>query len=117
MVGEEQEDHKKSLCQTQMRPEWLCDWIAANIQRLTEMDYTTMDYGGIFYERIGEIVVLLDGEEKAVFNLGAMLSELPKGDPWGFTIRELRKERFGKWKERTIKERLEAGLLVVNPTE
>ncbi|KAJ6520298.1 hypothetical protein C8R45DRAFT_954685 [Mycena sanguinolenta] len=105
----------ENLRRTQMRPEWLCDWIAENIRRLTEMDYKTMDYGGIFYERIGEIVVLLDGEEKAAFKLGKMLSELPReADPWGFTIRETRKVRFGKWKERTIKERLEAGLPVVD---
>ncbi|KAJ6520290.1 hypothetical protein C8R45DRAFT_1205293 [Mycena sanguinolenta] len=103
----------ESLRGTQMRPEWLCDWIAGNIRRLTEMDYKTMEYGGIFYERIGEIAVLLDGEEKAAFKLGEMLSELPKGDPWGFTIRERRQEWFGKWKERTIKERLEAARLRV----
>ncbi|KAJ6520319.1 hypothetical protein C8R45DRAFT_1086194 [Mycena sanguinolenta] len=102
----------ENLRRTQMRPEWLCAWIAANIQRLTGMDCTTMDYGGIFYERIGEIAVLLDGEERTVFKLGEMLSELPKGDPWGFSIRELRKEKFGKWKEKTIKERLEAELAI-----
>ncbi|KAF7337668.1 hypothetical protein MSAN_02240300 [Mycena sanguinolenta] len=113
----EADEIKENLRRTQMRPGWLCDWIAANIRRLTEMDYTTMDYGGIFYERIGEIVVLLDGEERTVFKLGEMLSELPKGDPWGYTIRELRKERFGKWKEKTIKERMEAGLPVVDSIE
>ncbi|KAJ7269280.1 hypothetical protein B0H12DRAFT_1094994 [Mycena haematopus] len=107
----------KELRQTHMRPEWLCDWIAGNIQRLTGMDFQTMDYGGIFYERIGEIAVLVDGKEKTVFKLGDMLSELPKGDPWGFSIRELRKERFGKWKEQTIKGRMEAGLPVVNSNE
>ena len=45
------------------------------------MNSKTMQYGGIFYERIGEIVVLLDGKEKTVFNLGEMLSELRRGDP------------------------------------
>ncbi|KAJ6520291.1 hypothetical protein C8R45DRAFT_954660, partial [Mycena sanguinolenta] len=110
----EDDDETKALRRTQMRPEWLYHLIVYNIQRLTKMDYTTMDYGGIFYERIGEIAVLLDGEERTVFKLGEMLSELPKGDPWGYTIRKLRKERFGKWKEKTIKERLEAGLPVVN---
>ncbi|KAF7337637.1 putative carbohydrate esterase family 16 protein [Mycena sanguinolenta] len=105
-VDEEQEDEKKDLHRTQMRPEWLCDWIAGNIRRLTAMDYSTMHYGGIFYERIDEIVVLLDGEERAIFKLGQMLSELY---PWGSAIQE--------WKEKAIKERLETGLSVVNSNE
>ncbi|KAF7337675.1 putative carbohydrate esterase family 16 protein [Mycena sanguinolenta] len=107
----------EDLRQMQMRPEWLCDWIVANIRRLTGMDYTTMEYGGIFYERIGEIAVLVDGEERTVFKLGEMLSELPKGDPWGFSIREMRKEWFGKWKKSTLKERMEAGLPVIDSSE
>ncbi|KAJ7269271.1 hypothetical protein B0H12DRAFT_1067595 [Mycena haematopus] len=50
----------------------------------------TRAYGGIFYERIGEIAMLLDGKEKTVFKLGDMLAELPMEYPGGFSSQEAR---------------------------
>lgn len=78
-----------------------------------------MSEGKIFYERIGTIRVLLDGDCKAVFDLGEMLAKLPKPeepDPdhhWGWLMSELRRDWFATWYANVLREREKAGLTVV----
>ena len=121
LLTPEEKQRWHDIVQTPVRPEWLCTWLAGNIRRLLGMDFRIMSEGKLFYERIGSIEIMLDGKSKAVFNLGEMLSKLPKPDEsdpdhhWGWLMSDLRKDWYTSWYKSVLQERAKAGLPVVLP--
>ena len=77
------DDPVDHMLEKQMRPEWFCRWIKDHIGRMLWLDWGTRQYGEVFYERIGEIKILLDGELQDEFKVGEWLVEAPVGDPYG----------------------------------
>ncbi|KAK2762143.1 hypothetical protein FQN54_001150 [Arachnomyces sp. PD_36] len=103
-----------------MRPEWLLEFISGYLTGLLHMGYHTAGHGGIFYERVGTIRLLVDGQLKVEYALDDLLAKLRHDDPaytFGNLSREERLPYFWKWKKRALEMRRDAGLPVIYPKD
>lgn len=100
-----------------MHPEYLAEYITRDIRRLLGMSYHFASYGGILYERIGEIVIMVDGEMYREWDLAKHLFELKFNDSFGEQPREKRLATFQKWKMDAYKSRVRFGLPVIEGEE
>ncbi|POS69638.1 hypothetical protein DHEL01_v211971 [Diaporthe helianthi] len=112
----ESDDDNDNDDDTQFRVEDLAHWIGEHLSRLTTM--SMMDYGGILYERIGTIEILLNGNTLRVFDLGSMLSEMAKYEQgyWAGGLNAFpasRRASFVYWKQSAEQGRRRASLPVV----
>lgn len=97
-----------------MHPEFIVNFIASEIKTLLVMGYHTAAFGGIVFERIGTIRLMLDGEVREEWDLAKLFSSIRFNDSFGhIQPRERRPEMFKKWKARAYKTRIELGLPVI----
>ncbi|KAF4636657.1 hypothetical protein G7Y89_g1422 [Cudoniella acicularis] len=96
-----------------MPPSMLLPFIERYIELLMGMrdmrDYTTC-HGGILYERIGTLKLLLDGELRREWDMAKELKNIRLNDSFSVIPREERPETFRKWKANAYKLRTELGL-------
>jgi hypothetical protein len=95
-------------------PRWLAGFLTRYIRSLLVMDYHTATHGKLLYERIGRIVVRVDGVDNCKFMLGKQLQALNHTDPsetfGDVTPRERRPEVFRAWKCEALRLRVRYGL-------
>lgn len=96
-----------------LRPEWIADKLAREFQSLLYMSYHTSKYGGILYERIGNIVFKVNGTTTKEFQLGETLGRLQFSDSFGHVRRERRLSYWIRWKENALRLRKASGLQTV----
>ena len=98
-------EQRIQLLNAQMRPEWLVTHLRDNLSYILAMQYSTMTYGAVFYERIGKIRLLLDGDLVQDWDLSEQFATLPEGVHWGNGSAQYRKEWFAKWQPKTARRR------------
>lgn len=79
------------------------------------MSRYTAGFGGILFERIGAIRVLVDGELQHEFDLALELRDIEFNDAFGYSPREERPGIFQRWKRFAYKGRVTLGLPVLPP--
>jgi hypothetical protein len=94
-------------------PEFILNVVLGNIGILLKMSYHTASWGGLLYERIGKIKVLLDGELRKEWDLAKELSAVEFDNSFGYYPPEQRPEIFRKWKLKAYRTRIELGLPVI----
>lgn len=97
-----------------MRSEWLAAFLVNRVlKRLVSMHRDSAKYGAILYERIGDITVKVDGEILEELRIPDQFATLKfnrsilgkRNDPD-------REPTFDRWKEQTIRDREQAGMLI-----
>ena len=96
-----------------MHPQRLLNFIISYIEMILVMSYPTAEFGGILYERVGCIKVLMDGEVYKEWDLATALKEVQVQDSFGGAPREHRPVVSKNWKENAHKTRVELGLAIV----
>jgi hypothetical protein len=96
-----------------MHPGYLVNFICGDIERLLQMCCHTAEFGGILFERIGTIKLMLDGEIHQEWELAKLLASVRFSDSFGNVPRESRVEVFEEWKTGTYKKRIHFGLPVI----
>lgn len=96
-----------------VRPEWFARTLCSEIRYMLVMSYATLYLGGILYEHIGAIRVLVDGEIYEEFDLAAMLAPMKWDCGTATTSRETRREYFWRWKREALRRRERVGFKVV----
>ena len=103
---------------TAVSPKYLANFVAGFVRSLLVMGYHSAQFGAILHERIGRIVILVDGKLEREFNLGAELQALNYTDPIStfghITPRERRPEVFGNWKLAALYKRKQYGFDSLN---
>ncbi|OJJ43902.1 hypothetical protein ASPZODRAFT_19202 [Penicilliopsis zonata CBS 506.65] len=103
------------------KADWLANFVQMYMNALLMMSYHTAAYGGILYERIGNIELRVDGELLKAVPLDKTLAELWYNDPletfgevWPS---EYRIPVFRAWKKKALLMRKAANLPVIWPNE
>ncbi|KAL5362437.1 hypothetical protein BJX96DRAFT_177150 [Aspergillus floccosus] len=99
------------------RPEWMASGLSTEIGALLMMDYHHLYYGGLLYEHIGAIRILVDGKVHKEFNLAERLAALRFNCEQSVFTREKRRRYFWRWKRTALRKRLDAGLPVIMPED
>ena len=99
-----------------LRPEWLAENLANEINGLLSMGYHHSSYGGILYKWIGRIIFKVNGDIIREFDLGQMLADLRFHDDFGQEYWNHRVHHWGYWKQTALEERAKKGLKVVEPS-
>lgn len=97
--------------------EFLADYLRRYVQELLNMNYHTARLGGLLYERIGRIRIMVDGEVKQEWDLAKELAKLEFRDCFGELERAKRPARFKAWKADAYKIRAELGLPIIEAEE
>ncbi|KAH8829089.1 hypothetical protein DL96DRAFT_1027955 [Flagelloscypha sp. PMI_526] len=91
-----------------MQPQWLASSVTSGLRSLAWMSYHTARFGTMLYDRVGNIHITVDGEEKYKLLLDEILEKLSPTDPshtFGDLVREDRLPYFRKWKKATEERR------------
>lgn len=99
------------------RPEWVASHLSGSISSLLRMGYHELYYGGVLYEHIGTIRILVEGTLYETFDLAKKLASLRFDCDQSVFTRKDREIYFWKWKKTALKKRLDAGLPVVWPDD
>ncbi|KAJ5930823.1 hypothetical protein N7466_006316 [Penicillium verhagenii] len=126
------QDHWRWLCEHLMRrplqpghdlagvmprPKWVASHLSGEIDRLLRMEYHELYYGGVLYEHIGDIQILVEGTVYQSFNLAERLAPLTfQCDRSVFSWKD-RKKYFWTWKKMALMKRSGAGLPVIWPED
>lgn len=106
MARENKQDNLHDfLLRTQMRPEWLSDWLGNQLEIVLSPTSFNISHIESVYQCVGEIKVLLDGVVQKELRLGELLSDF---DPIARDIETRR--RLEKWQETTLSLREQRGL-------
>jgi hypothetical protein len=89
-----------------MHPERILNFIRSDIDMLLRMCYHTAAFGGVLFERIGTIRLMMDGELCEEWNLAKLLASVRFSDSFGQVPREQRPEVFKRWKAKAYKTRI-----------
>ncbi|KAF2686409.1 hypothetical protein K458DRAFT_486370 [Lentithecium fluviatile CBS 122367] len=100
-----------------LRPESLARNLAGQINGLLNMGYHSASYGTMLYERIGRIVVKVNGDVLGEFDIGQMLADLKFNDDFGNYAWNHRVSQWVYFKQSAMKMRRDRGLRVVEPSE
>ena len=90
----EQPDGSNSVAPTDMRPEWLVDFVSVGLCSLLRMGYHMAWFGEILYERVGVIRVCVDGKLETDYNLAEKLAKLRFEDTVGYASPYERPDNF-----------------------
>lgn len=93
-----------------MPSSWLVEYMHHHIQRLLAMSPGTTPYGGVLFERIGRIRILLDDKLCHEWNLAEELRNAKGNDYFVWFEGQKSRFKFKKWKENAYKMRTELGL-------
>ncbi|KAF2498236.1 hypothetical protein BU16DRAFT_615311 [Lophium mytilinum] len=103
-----------------LRPEWLADYLDADIWNLLSMGSSTADYGKILHERIVTIRFRVNGKIKGSLDIAHILHGLNPETPnhtFGRLPHNERLPALWKWKEETTRKRMELGFPGVDDDE
>lgn len=104
-----------NLADVMPRPEWVASHLSTAIGSLLRMGYHELYFGGILYEHIGAIRILVEGTVFKTFDLAESLASLRfECDKSVFTWND-RKNYFWAWKKTALIKRFDAGLPVIWP--
>ncbi|KAI2467489.1 hypothetical protein F4781DRAFT_433378 [Annulohypoxylon bovei var. microspora] len=93
--------------------EYLAHFVRALLLRVLNLGISTIKYGKILYENVGDIEIRVDGRLKWHMDIPNMFSVLSFDHGISTSHRLEQEQMFAHWKELTLAKRLEAGL----PTE
>lgn len=96
-----------------VRPEWFARVLCSEISNLLGMHYYTLYLGGILYEHIGVIRVLVDGNFHQEFDLAKKLAPMKWDCRVATLTREDRREYFWRWKRDAQRTREKMGFPVI----
>lgn len=102
---------KKSGANFVMNPEYVAKFLAGMIETLLGMSCYTAGYGLLFYERLGVIRLMLDGEVRYQWDLADRLARLQFDE---YTLRKC--EFYRTWRKKAYKTRQRLGLPVILPS-
>jgi hypothetical protein len=119
LPGEHCTDQESKQYRNQKGPMFLRDseyilcFVLRELESVLLMSYHTAEWGGLIYERIGKIKVLLDGELRKEWDLAKELATVKFDDSFGNHPREKRPEVFRRWKLNAYRTRVKTGLPVM----
>ncbi|KAI0884943.1 uncharacterized protein GGS22DRAFT_136164 [Annulohypoxylon maeteangense] len=90
--------------------ECLAHFVRALLLRVLNLGVSTIKYGRILYENVGDIEIRVDGRMKWHLDLPKMFSNLSFDHEISISHRLKREHMFANWKEMASEKRLEAGL-------
>ncbi|KAI1445758.1 hypothetical protein F5Y02DRAFT_100138 [Annulohypoxylon stygium] len=90
--------------------EYLAHFVRALLLRVLNLGVSTIKYGKILYENIGDIEIRVDGRLRWHLNIPKMFSNLSFDHEVNVSNRLKREQRFAHWKDLTLAKRLKAGL-------
>ncbi|KAI1206126.1 uncharacterized protein F4807DRAFT_238081 [Annulohypoxylon truncatum] len=93
--------------------EYLAHFVRALLLRVLNLGVSTIKYGKIIYENVGDIEIRVDGRLKWHLDIPKMFSSLSFDHEIHTSHRLKREQMFAHWKELTLVKRLKAGF----PTE
>ncbi|KZW01802.1 hypothetical protein EXIGLDRAFT_26995 [Exidia glandulosa HHB12029] len=96
------------------RASWLAEILDPCISRMLTMDFRSAVFGGIVYERIGSVTIMVNGHLLRSHDLGKRIATLsftdPKATHGHLTAPDLRLPAFWEWRDAAIVARIKAGL-------
>lgn len=104
---------KKTGIDYVMHSDYIANFIRSEINSLLYMGYHTAQFGGILFERVGTVRLVLDGEVLDEWDLAKLLGTVCFHDSFENFPRERRPDIFKKWKASAYKTRVQLGLPVV----
>lgn len=109
--------YEPDLSEFALRPEWLAQMLYPHIFWLLRLRYHTLYYGGILYEHIGKIRLLVEGKLKGEYDLAELLAPMKFDCGTSTSSRETRREYFWRLKKRALEKRMKEGLTVIWPPD
>ncbi|KAI1091199.1 hypothetical protein F5B19DRAFT_288167 [Rostrohypoxylon terebratum] len=90
--------------------EYLAHFVRALLLRVLKLGVSTIKFGKILYENIGDIEVRVDGQLRWHLDIPKMFSSLSFDHEVNVSNRLKREQMFAHWKALTLAKRLKAGL-------
>lgn len=100
-----------------MPANYLADYVKMYIQQLLGMSPATAPFGGLLYERIGKIRILLDSDLRHEWDIAEEFTKVKFGDFRHWVDGTQVTFHFRKWQKKARKTRVKLGLPVIEAEE